>query len=71
MLIKDPDAGPLWARFYEIGTNRPLFVGRDSVIRYDVMEIDAERRNNYGWYSSEPAGLLSREYPAWRKRLGR
>lgn len=70
VLIKDSDAGPLWARFYEIGTNRPIFVGRDSVIRYDVMEIDIERRNNYGWYSSEPVRLLSKEYPAWRKRLG-
>ncbi|HEY0320544.1 MAG TPA: pectate lyase [Pyrinomonadaceae bacterium] len=71
VVIKDPNAGPLWARFYEIGTNRPIFVGRDSVIKYDVMEIEAERRNGYGWYSEEPAKLLGEHYPAWRKKLGR
>jgi PelA/Pel-15E family pectate lyase len=71
VVIKDPNAGPLWARFYEIGTNRPIFVGRDSAIKYDVMEIEAERRNGYGWYSEEPAELLSKDYPAWRKKLGR
>jgi PelA/Pel-15E family pectate lyase len=70
-VVKDPSAGPLWARFYEIGTNRPIFVGRDSVIKYDVMEIEAERRNGYGWYSEEPAELLNEDYPEWRKRLGR
>jgi PelA/Pel-15E family pectate lyase len=71
VVIKDPNAGPLWARFYEIGTNRPIFVGRDSIIKYDVMEIDDERRNGYGWYSEEPAEILSKDYPAWRKKLGR
>lgn len=71
VVIKDPGAGPLWARFYEIGTNRPIFVGRDAVIKYDVMEIEAERRNGYAWYSAEPAELLSEDYPEWRKKLGR
>jgi PelA/Pel-15E family pectate lyase len=71
VVIKDPNAGPLWARFYEMGTNRPIFVGRDSVIKYDVMEIEAERRNGYGWYTEEPAELLNEDYPAWRKKLGR
>ncbi|MBD0371352.1 MAG: pectate lyase [Pyrinomonadaceae bacterium] len=71
VVVKDPNAGPLWARFYEMGTNRPIFVGRDAVIKYDVMEIEAERRNGYGWYSEEPAELLNEDYPAWRKKLER
>jgi hypothetical protein len=33
------------------------------------MEIEAERRNGYGWYTEEPLKLLNREYPAWQKRL--
>jgi len=32
VLIKDTSARPLWARFYEIDTNRPIFMGRDSVV---------------------------------------
>src|SRR6185312_2991681 len=69
VLIKDTSSGPLWARFYEIDTNRPIFMGRDSVVHYDVSEIEDERRNGYQWYVAEPDGLLKREYPAWKQRI--
>ena len=68
-LVKDPQAPPLWARFYEIGTNRPVFEGRDGVVRYSVLEIEAERRNGYGWYTEEPLKLINKDYPAWQKRM--
>ena len=32
-------AGPLWARFYEIGTNRPIFSNRDGIVRYRWEEL--------------------------------
>jgi pectate lyase len=51
-VVRDPSAPPLWARFYEIESNRPIFSGRDGVIKYDVSEIEAERRNGYSWYGS-------------------
>ena len=69
VLIKDANGGPLWARFYEIGTNRPIFSGRDSVIRYDVSQIEAERRNGYRWYTDEPEKLLKLDYQVWRTKL--
>ena len=69
VVVKDPTAPPLWARFYEIGTNRPVFEGRDNVVRYSVAEIEPERRNGYGWYTDEPSKLLERDYPAWQKRM--
>jgi PelA/Pel-15E family pectate lyase len=62
---QDPDARPIWARFYEIGTNRPIFIGRDSVIRYNYSEIERERRRGYAYYGYWPEKLLSEEYPAW------
>jgi PelA/Pel-15E family pectate lyase len=68
-VVKDPQAPPVWARFYEIGTNRPVFEGRDNVVRYSVLEIEAERRNGYGWYTEEPSKLINKDYPAWHKRL--
>ncbi|MEN9662738.1 MAG: hypothetical protein RL324_1687 [Verrucomicrobiota bacterium] len=68
VVIPDPAAGPLLARFYELGTNRPIFSGRDSVIRYAVSEIEAERRNGYSWYGTWPRQLLEKDYPAWRTR---
>ncbi|HEX8774873.1 MAG TPA: pectate lyase [Pyrinomonadaceae bacterium] len=68
VVVKDQNAGPLWARFYEIGTNRPIFIGRDARVRYDVAEIEDERRNGYSWYVAEPAELLNKDYPKWQKR---
>ena len=68
-VVKDPQAPPLWARFYEIGTNRPVFEGRDGVVRYSVLEIEAERRNGYGWDSEEPFKLINKDYAAWQRRL--
>lgn len=67
----EPSAPPLWARFYEIGTNRPIFCDRDGVVKYALAEIGHERRNGYAWYGTWPQKLLRDEYPAWKKRLGR
>lgn len=64
-----PEPGStIWARFYEIGTNRPFFSGRDSIKKYDVKEIEYERRTGYGWYGTWPEKLLKTEYPAWKKK---
>jgi PelA/Pel-15E family pectate lyase len=67
-VVADQNAPPLWARFYEIETNRPIFSGRDTVIRYNVAEIEAERRNGYRWYTGEPGKLLNHDYPAWLRK---
>ena len=70
VVVKDPDGGSIWARFYEIGSNRPIFVGRDGVVKYSVAEIEHERRTGYNWYVDEPAKLLTKDYPVWKKKLG-
>ena len=57
-----------WARFYEIGSNRPIFAGRDGVVRYSIDEIEQERREGYAWYGDWPRSLLSTDYPAWKNR---
>lgn len=44
MIVEGASAPTLRARFYEIGTNRPIFVGRDGVVSYHLSEIDQERR---------------------------
>jgi PelA/Pel-15E family pectate lyase len=64
-IVKDPDAPPLWARFYEIETNRPIFSGRDGVKKYAISEIEAERRNGYSWYGQWGLGVAS-DYAAWK-----
>jgi len=63
----DPTAGPLWARFYELGSNRPLFVDRDKVFNYDYEKVGRERRGGYDYYGHWATSLLAKEYPRWRK----
>jgi PelA/Pel-15E family pectate lyase len=69
--IDDPAARGLWARFYEIGTNRPMFSGRDGVIKYRLVDIEIERRAGYSWYGPYATALLTTEYPAWQARQKR
>jgi PelA/Pel-15E family pectate lyase len=68
VVVDDPAAGPIWARFYEIGSNRPIFLGRDSVVRYSLAEIETERRGGYAYYGTWPAALLDEDYPRWLTR---
>jgi PelA/Pel-15E family pectate lyase len=69
--IHDANAPPIWARFYEIGTNRPIFSGRDGAVRRALADIEQERRSGYAWYGSWPQLLVEQEYPAWRTRIRR
>lgn len=54
-LLVHPGAPPLWARMYEIGTDRPIFGDRDRTVHYAVAELSSERRNGYAWYGVWPA----------------
>ena len=60
----------LWARFYEPGTNRPIFIGRDSVFQPALADIERERRAGYNYYDGAGANLIDRDYPAWRRKVG-
>ena len=70
-LTAEADAGPVWARFYELGSNRPIFLGRESIVRYDFAEIERERRTGYRYFGTWAERLLAEDYPAWRRRNGR
>lgn len=67
VLVADPNS-TIWARYYEIGTNRPFFSGRDSQKKYNLTEIENERRAGYAWYGVWPAKILSKQYPAWAQK---
>jgi pectate lyase len=68
VVVQDPNAAPLWARFYEIESGRPFFCGRDGVKKYHLSEIEAERRNGYAWYGQwgkEVAALYEKWTNKW------
>lgn len=66
-LVDAPGAGPIWARFYEAGSDRPLFGDRDKSIHDAVDEISRERRDGYSWYTPAPQQALDR-YAEWSKQ---
>jgi PelA/Pel-15E family pectate lyase len=68
VLIEAPGNGPLWSRYYDIATERPIFGDRDKTIHDNVNEISKERRNGYAWYRDSPVKAL-KEYATWRKRF--
>ncbi len=68
-IVPDGAAAPLWARFYEIGTNRPFFCGRDGVKKDDLAGIEVERRNGYAWYGDWGRRVLV-QYARWKKARG-
>jgi PelA/Pel-15E family pectate lyase len=66
-LTPAPNGPDLWARFYEIGTGRPIFGERDRTVHYSVTELSSERRLGYGWYNSRAAALPG-QYAAWKAK---
>ncbi|MEO6246380.1 MAG: pectate lyase, partial [Opitutaceae bacterium] len=65
-VIPTPGAGPLWPRYSEIGSDRPMFGDRDLTIHDDVSEISKERRNGYAWFGDTPKRALD-HYARWAK----
>lgn len=65
-MIPCEDCPTLWARFYELETNRPFFCDRDGIKKYDISEIGHERRNGYSWYNKDGSKVLKR-YEKWKK----
>lgn len=63
------DNAIVWSRFYEIGTNRPMFGDRDDTVHYNFDEISEERKNGYSWYGEWPVNLLKNNYPKWLKTI--
>jgi PelA/Pel-15E family pectate lyase len=59
----------LWARFYEIGTNRPIYSDRDGVAKRNLADIGYERRNGYAWLGAWPRQLLEKDFPAWKQKV--
>lgn len=69
-LITKPGAAPLWARFYELETNRPIYTDRESIVHYDLTGIERERRVGYRYVGDWPRRLLEHDHPVWKARHG-
>lgn len=66
-VVTDSTAPPIWTRYYELGTGRPLFCDRDSKYLYSMAEVSRERRVGYAWYTYSPEKVL-KKFPEWQKK---
>jgi pectate lyase, PelA/Pel-15E family len=67
VVIEDKNASPIWARFYDLTTEKPFFCSRDGIKRSSLAEISYERRNGYSWYTDAPEKVLE-QFPEWKKK---
>jgi PelA/Pel-15E family pectate lyase len=68
VVVHDPRAPQLWARFYDLETGKPFFCGRDGIKKATMAEIEKERRTGYSWYTNRAESLLNTDYPAWKEK---
>lgn len=67
VLVPEPGS-VIWARFYDLEINKPIYVGRDGLKKAALAEIENERRAGYAYAGTWPAKLLAKEYPRWQQK---
>lgn len=67
IVVEDAKAPRIWARFYELDTNRPFMANRNGKKVYQLKDVAPERRVGYAWYTYVPEAILQ-AYPAWIKK---
>lgn len=63
-LIRDNSA-TVWARFYDLEKNIPIFGDRDNTVKLKLEDLSPERRNGYAWYGNWGQKLIEKDYPKW------
>ncbi|MXV49483.1 pectate lyase [Pedobacter sp. HMF7647] len=64
-LVPNAD-GVVWARFYDLNSNQPIFGDRDNTIKTNLDDLIYERRTGYAWYGSWAKKLIRTEYSEWK-----
>lgn len=54
----------IWARFYSLPAQQPVFFDRDGKVYHDVNQLSLERQQGYGWYQSNAKNVLK----AWKNK---
>ncbi len=67
VMVADPKAPTLWARFYDLKTGSPYVCDRDGIPKPKLADIGYERRNGYSWFGEYARDLLAKDYPKWKQ----
>jgi PelA/Pel-15E family pectate lyase len=68
VVVTDSAAPPIWTRYYELQTDRPMFANRDGRKVYRLSEVSRERRTGYAWYGYWPQRIIASDYPKWLQK---
>ena len=66
-LTADANAEPMWSRFVDLESNRPVFGDRDGSVYYDIGQVSQERLDGYAWFTTAPNKVL-KKYAKWSKK---
>jgi pectate lyase, PelA/Pel-15E family len=64
MAVMKEGSSPLWARYYDQATGKPVFGERDKTIHDSMNDLSVERRNGYSWYVTSPEKAI-KAYMSW------
>lgn len=70
VVVEDPEAKPIWARYYEVSDNTPFMCTRAGEKVWKLADVNAERRTGYDWYGYWPEKVF-KAYADWSKKIGR
>jgi len=66
-LVHAPGAVPIWGRYYEIGTDRVMYI-EQGVVHYSLAALSHKHRVGHAWIGGRwPAGPLQ-DYAGWRAK---
>ncbi|MGO4708436.1 pectate lyase [Chryseobacterium sp. 2TAF14] len=66
--LSKKDGSSVWARFYDIPTNKPIFGDRDGSVKFNYEDVSEERRMGYSWYNEGGTKLIESDFPKWLKK---
>lgn len=70
VLQDDATAPDIWARFYDLEKETPIWCDRYKKFCENFNDMSRERRNGYSYTVTSPRKLVEEEYPEWKKKYG-
>jgi PelA/Pel-15E family pectate lyase len=67
-VLSKKEGSAVWARFYDIPTNKPVFGDRDGSVKFNYEDVSEERRMGYSWYNEAGTKLIESDFPKWLKK---
>ena len=57
-----------WARYYDLKSEKPIFLEKDGTVLRNFNDMDVERRNGYSWLDPSPQKAIDYYYNTWVKK---